>query len=123
MKQVIITLIIQSIFYIFIFYRNVILKESPALNGIFYGLLIFGLSYVIFQSFYNKAHRLKTYLLNLITLFVLLELMNYYSYKQGLLPRYDDVPIFWSFSISFIAIAIYLGILLLIAFLVRKYKK
>ncbi len=123
MRQILTTIIIQVIFYVFIFYRNMILEESPVMNGILYGLLILGLSYFIFHSFYAKAHRIKTYLLNLFTLFVLLELMNYYSYKQGMLPKYHDVPTFWSFSIALIAIAIYLGILAFLAYLIRKLKK
>jgi hypothetical protein len=49
--------------------------------------------------------------------------MNYYSYNQGMLPRYHDVPIFWSFSIAFVTIAIYLGILVFIAYLVKKIKQ
>jgi len=122
MKQAITTIIVQGVFYLLIYYRNIILKETPVFNGIFYGLLILGLSYFIFKAFYNKAHRVRTYFLNLFTLFVLFELMKYVSYKTGLSPRYMDVPIM-SAIFSFIAIAIYLGILLLIAYLVRKFKK
>jgi len=122
MKQAITTIIVQGVFYLLIYYRNIILKETPVLNDIFYGLLILGLSYFIFKAFYNKARRVRTYFLNLFTLFVLFELMKYVSYKTGLSPRYMDVPIM-SAIFSFIAIAIYLGILLLIAYLVRKFMK
>jgi hypothetical protein len=122
MKKHLLLIAIQIIFFVLVFFRNWFLKENPVLNNVLYIGIFLGLSYFIFRSFYKYSNAIKFYFTNLISLFVLFELMKYITFKFGSTPKYIETPLI-SAAFSFIAISMYLGIILLSTFLVKKFKK
>ena len=122
MKKYLLLIVIQFVFFTLIFFRNWFLKESPTLNNVLYIGLFVGLSYFIFKTFYNCANSVKLYFVNLTSLFVLFELMKYITFKSGATPKYIENPLI-SAVLSFIAINIYLGIIMSSIYVLKKYKK
>jgi hypothetical protein len=121
MRKHLLLITIQIIFFVLVFFRNWFLKENPFLNSVLYIGLFFGLSYFIFQSFYTFSNSIKFYIANLFSLFVLFELMKYITFKFGSTPKYIETPLI-SAAFTFIAINLYLGIILLSIYLVKKFK-
>lgn len=116
--------IAQVVFFILMTTTMVFLKDFLLVKRISYGLLIAGLTYIIYSNFYkNYRDKNRLFVLNLFSLFFLFELQKYLGYVFGISsPKYTETVLI-SMAFSLLLIAIYLGILLLIAYLVRRVKK
>jgi hypothetical protein len=121
MRKRLFLIAIQIIFFVLVFFRNWILKENPFLNSVLFIGIFIGLSYFIFQSFYTFSNSIKFYAANLISLFVLFELMKYITFKSGSAPKYIETPLL-SAAFTFVAINLYLGIILVSIYFVNKFK-
>jgi len=122
MRKHLLLIVIQIIFFVLVFFRNWFLKENPFLNIVLYIGMFLGLSYFIAQSFYKCSNSIKFYFVILISLFVLFELMKYITFKTGSTPKYIETPLI-SVAFSFIAINLYLGVILFLIYLVKKFRK
>ncbi len=118
-----ILILFQLLFFILISIVTLLLNEYLFIKQISYFVLITGITFFIYRYFIKVEYLLKGYLINLVSLFLLFELKKFIGYSYELIsPKYSEV-IFISMLLSFTAIAIYLGILVLIAYLARKLRK
>jgi hypothetical protein len=101
-----------------------LLIEHQFIKQVCYFILITGVTYFIYKYFAKLENLLKGYLLNLFSLFLLFELKKFVEYSFGLIsPKYNEV-IFIGMLLSFISIAIYLGGIVLVGYLIKiKFKK
>ncbi len=122
MKKYLPLIFIQILFFVLLFFRNWFFKENPILNNTLYIGILLGLSFFIFQCFYKYSNAVKGYVINLISLFILFELMKYITFKSGFTPKYIETLLI-SAIFSFVAISIYLGIIFFLVYFVKRLER
>lgn len=103
---------IHSMFFVLMFLATHMLKEQFFIKTC-YVILISGLSYVIFSYLSMTKYLYKGFIINLLSLFVLFEIMKATEYLLNLMPKYYE-EILVSMAGSFIGIALYLGLIVLV---------
>jgi hypothetical protein len=116
-------LVLQILFFTFFSLLTHVLKDNNLLRRFLYLILIISVTTYLSIFIYNAGTVLKPFFINLFSLFFFFELMKYIEFLLGFLPRYNDVPFLIRYTFSFICIAIYVGIITLICFLFRNYRK
>jgi hypothetical protein len=117
-------ILIQLLFLILMSIATQFLSEYQFIKQVCYFILITVVTYFIYKYFAKSEYLPKSYLFNLFTLFLLFELKKYIEYSFGLIsPKYNEI-VFISMLLSFICIAVYLGGIVLVGYLIKiRFKK
>lgn len=115
-------ILIHFLFLGSMFILTHLLNKYYFIKWVFIYALIIGLTYMIFL-YLSKAQKLfKGFLINIFSLFLIFELMKASEYLLGLMPKYTE-NLFVSIAASFISIALYVGFIALLCYLIKIISK
>jgi len=114
-------LLLQVLFFVLISLSTHLLKDYILIKRASYIILTIGLTFFLYKYFYNAERIFKTFLITLLSLFLLFELKKAVEYFLGLLPKYSENTLISAIG-SLACIAIYLGIIILLCHLIKTSK-
>jgi len=110
--------LLQILFFVLIFLSTHLLSDFTLIKRMSYLCLTIWLSYILIKYLCDTTSKLKYFLINLFSLFLLFEFMKTFEFLLGLLPMYLE-DLFMSVIGSLVCIALYLAFLVLICRLIR----